>query len=200
MSRSTIAVDIDEVLSPLRNIILAHHNQVYGTDFPVGGPEARYFLSDYTGDPDEVIREKLQRFVESEGAHDIEPLQHAVDVLARLQERFDIIVITSRQDFFQDVTHAWLAAHFPGVFGAVHFTDYGTGTNLKIPKSQVCFANGASYLIDDNNNTATEAAAAGLQVILFGDYPWNQVDSLPAGVTRCVDWPAVLEYFDERAD
>jgi len=197
MSKPVIAVDIDEVLSPLRDVVLAHHNEEYGTNFPVGGPEAHYFLSDYTGDSDEVIKAKLSRFVDSEAFRNIKPLEQAVEVLGKLEQRFEIIVVTARQDFYYDVTQEWLKRHFPGVFKSAHFTDYSVGTELKIPKSQVCRENGASYLVDDSLKNTAEVAAAGLDAILFGDYPWNQADELPDGVTRCKDWPAVLEYFQQ---
>ncbi|HSX15228.1 MAG TPA: hypothetical protein VLF40_00370 [Candidatus Saccharimonadales bacterium] len=198
MSKQTIAVDIDEVLSPLHDVVLTHHNQVYGTDFPVDDTEARYFLSDYTHDSDDVIKAKLMHFVDSEAFKNIKPFDEAIKILTQLSEHFDIIVITARQDFYEAATKAWLQQHFPDVFRSIHFTDYSVGTVLKIPKAQVCKDNGASYIIDDSLKTIRDCAEAGLGAILFGDYPWNQADELPSGVTRCKDWPAVLEFFERR--
>jgi hypothetical protein len=58
---------------------------------------------------------------------------------------------------------------------------------------------GATYIIEDMPGHAFECAEAGIKTVLFGDYPWNKADKLPAGVTRCSDWPAVLEYFRTQA-
>jgi uncharacterized HAD superfamily protein len=34
--------------------------------------------------------------------------------------------------------------------------------------------------------------------VLFGNYPWNQVDKLPDNVVRVNNWQEVLEYFDAK--
>lgn len=52
--------------------------------------------------------------------------------------------------------------------------------------------------IDDQLKHCQAAASLGIKAVLLGDYPWNRTEKLPSGVTRCKDWPAVLEYFNER--
>jgi uncharacterized HAD superfamily protein len=66
------------------------------------------------------------------------------------------------------------------------------------PKSEVCRELGVSYLIDDNLTAVKQTSAFGIEVLLFGDYPWNQIDELPRGVTRVKNWQEVLEYFDNE--
>lgn len=197
MKRETIAVDIDDVLSPMRNLVFMHHNEVYGTDIPIEGPGS-YFFSDYTNDSYDVIEEKLKRFIETDAFKNNQPLEDAVAVIKHLEKTYDIFVVTSRQDFYYDITHSWLTQHFPDVFKAVHFTSWAGSTSLKVPKSQICIENKASYLIDDNLDFALEAAQAGLEVLLFGDYPWNIQEKLPPAITRVKNWQAVKRYFDAK--
>ncbi|MGH7234327.1 MAG: hypothetical protein ACREF7_02680, partial [Candidatus Saccharimonadales bacterium] len=69
---------------------------------------------------------------------------------------------------------------------------------MEAPKSkaEVCQELGAIALIDDSLGHTKECAEVGIEGILFGDYYWNQVDVLPPGVTRCVDWQAVNQHFN----
>lgn len=197
MKKQTIAVDIDEVLSPLHKLVFAHHNDVYGTNYPLDSPEGKYFLSDYTGDPYDVTMDKLNKFIKTEAFQNVKPLRDAISTIQYLKSKYNLIVVTARQDFYYDMTHKWLEQAFPATFSSVHFTDYAGGTLLKIPKSKACIDNGAEYLIDDNLGNAFECAEAGINVLLFGDYPWNKTKELPAGIVRVRDWRAVKEYFDK---
>lgn len=199
MSKQKIAIDIDEVLSPLHDLFFAHHNEVYGTNFPLRDPGGSYFISHYTGDSEEMTEQKIIKFITTEAFKNNKPLEKAVEVLSDLKKDFDLMVITSRQDFYFEITHEWLEQHFPKLFKDIYFTGFNTGTvSLKTPKSKIALENGATYLIEDNLENATESAEAGLKVILFGDYPWNQAERLPVNMTRCKDWQEVLKYFEHE--
>jgi 5'(3')-deoxyribonucleotidase len=191
-SKPVIAVDIDEVLSPLHDLVFAHHNEVYGTNFPLHDTGGSYFIDKYTGEPYEVTMEKLKKFIDTEAFQNLEPLDGAVEAIKKVASKYDIIVITSRQDFYFEITHKWLEQHFPQTFKSVHFTEYGAA-DVKISKSDLCLKLGARYLIDDNLEFTLQAAAAGIKVLLFGDYPWNQANELPGGVIRVKDWNEVLQ-------
>ena len=86
----------------------------------------------------------------------------------------------------------------PGFFSDVLHIGYADVMEKPVKKVDMCKRLGAIALIDDSLSHVTECAEEGIEGVLFGDYPWNQADELPSGVTRCVDWPAVLEYFDAR--
>ncbi len=77
--------------------------------------------------------------------------------------------------------------------------DDGKQDAHKRTKTEILQSIGADFLIDDQLKHCISAADAGIGAVLFGAYPWNRVDTLPRGVTRCSDWSAVLEYFDGRA-
>lgn len=62
-----------------------------------------------------------------------------------------------------------------------------------IRKAQVCQDIGADLLIDDHLSHAELAAKCGVQVFLFGDYPWNKADSLSPNITRVGGWGDVAQ-------
>lgn len=201
MDKPIIAIDIDEVLSPLHRPFLIHHNQVYGTDFVYPDLEGRYYLEQFTSDAPEVTESKIREFVDHPSFETvIVPLPGAIEAIKHLKKSFDLVIVTSRQPFYRKVTERFLKRYFPRQFNDVHFIPHfaGAALNPAAAKLTICEKVGASYLIDDNASTAMHAAEKGIGALLFGDYHWNQTDGLPEGVTRCKDWPAVLEYFDGR--
>ncbi len=199
MSRPIIAVDIDEVLAPFHDLVFAHHNEIYGTNFSSRHASGKYYVDQFTGDSYETTKTKLKKFLNTEAFQNVEPIQGAVATIAALKANYDLVVITARQDFFQGFTQIWLERHFPQTFKNTAFTEYVTGQGIKVPKLKLCQDIGATYIIDDNISTAKECAAVGVRAVLFGDYPWNQASELLTGITRCKDWPAVLEYFNEQS-
>jgi 5'(3')-deoxyribonucleotidase len=199
MDKPIIAIDIDEVLSPLHDLLFAHHNAVYGTNYQPRHSSGKYFISDFTGDNHKVTVSKLRRFVESEAFRNIEPLKGAVEAVRSLTLNFDPVVLTARQDLYEEVTHKWLKQHFPETFSQVHFTGFIVGKGLKKSKGFICREIGAAYLIDDNPDYCNDAADHGVQSLLFGDYPWNRMHTLHKNVIRCKDWDEVLDYFNARS-
>lgn len=54
-------------------------------------------------------------------------------------------------------------------------------------------------LVEDHLDHAAAVAAEGIDVVLFGLYPWNQAEKLPERVTRVPDWPTATELLIARA-
>ena len=62
----------------------------------------------------------------------------------------------------------------------------------------MCAKIGAVALIDDSIDYARQCAEAGLPVFLFGDYPWNRIDSGeppldPARIVRVASWRIAVQ-------
>jgi 5'(3')-deoxyribonucleotidase len=200
MSKPIIAVDIDEVLSPLHAPFLNYHNKEYGTEYAYPDTQGRYYLQEFTGETFEQAERKIHDFVDHESfAELVIPLPGAIEAAKRLKAKgYRLIVVTSRQPFYDQVTKDFIAEHFPDVFEAVHFIPYYLGSALTpgAAKVEICQDLGVQYLIEDNLETAKLAGKAGIEAILFGEYHWNKQAILPANVTRCKDWAAVEKYFD----
>lgn len=91
--------------------------------------------------------------------------------------------------------------HASGIFSGIHFVGMWDSNNvndaLKMTKTEVCRQIGADYLVDDQIKHCVSAAEAGIQTLLFGDYAWNKLDTIPANLTKVKDWQEVKAYFDK---
>lgn len=197
MKKPLIAIDCDEVLMPLHEPLMLHHNDTYGTDYAIPDPAGRYYLDQYTDEPHDVVMDKVRRFVGSPEFGGLEPIKDSVETINHLTNRYTLAVVTARQDFMQEITKETLRRYFGKSFESIHFTPYA-GNGKHASKLEVCQELGANFIIDDTLLTVTSCAKAGLEAILFGEYHWNKSVHLPPGVSRCKDWAAVKEYFDAR--
>lgn len=195
MKKPIIAIDIDEVLFPLHEPFLLHHNQQYGTKFSYPDRQGRYYMQEFTGEDETVMVEKLRRYYASGETRHLQPLPGAAAAVKRLQQNFDLIVLSNQQLFQGEYTRAAIQQEFGDVFRKIYITG-SLPSNHAVTKAMLCKKYVVDTLSDDNAATAINCAAEGINVILFGDYHWNKLDDLPAKVTRCKDWAAVLEYFD----
>jgi 5'(3')-deoxyribonucleotidase len=127
---------------------------------------------------------------------DIAPLKGAQKVLHTLSGSYDIVVMTSRDMSNFPKTNEWITHHFPEIFKDVHLLGNAQDSIEFQHKAKVCKDIGVYCLIDDHLSHVLEANELGMKTLLFGDYPWNQMDKLPKGMKRAKDWGEVLEYFD----
>ncbi len=177
MPKPVVAVDIDEVLAPWMEHYLKHHNLHRPNKLEWQDMTRENFI-----DVDLV-----DHFYEvTQHLHKVEPLPEAKELLERLAEKYELVIVTSRREIFTEVTRNWIAKHFPEIF-----KDILIG-NLETPKSVLCKKAGAKVLIDDNLDFALECVERGIRVLLFGDYPWNKLPELPEGITRVKNWGEVL--------
>jgi uncharacterized HAD superfamily protein len=198
IKKPVIAVDIDDVLAAEAEFIVAYSNKRWGHDLTA---------ADYAEDWEamwNVGREEVERRAAELHQPGIQNsyrlLDGAKEALETLKLRYKLIILTSRREILKDETLKWVNDLFAGVFEEVHFT--GFWDSLKpdrhlLTKAELAKQIGASYLIDDQPKHCFAAAGVGVKAILFGDYIQTRDLKLPNNVTRCKDWPAVLEYFDE---
>ncbi|MBW4061363.1 hypothetical protein HJC99_02215 [Candidatus Saccharibacteria bacterium] len=188
MAKPVIAIDIDEVLAPFNERILAHYNRIDGTSIEAHEYGGLVDFEDLWHIPraEAIVRfEEYHRHGHS-GRH--EPMDESIAAVSELKQHFELVVITSRQLEFQTVTTEWVKRHYPGIFRDVHLANYWDEDRPRSTKAAICQQSHAQVLIDDDLKYVTEAAEAGLRGILFGDYSWNQAGTLPQGVTRVHNW------------
>lgn len=195
----TIAIDIDDVLGNQNENIRLFVNEHYGLnlkpeDYEIEGEYWGYWEKVWGVDEAEGER-RVNAYLNSKHLNKQLLLPGALEVIRRLEKKFELCIVTARHDSFIEATHEWLEAHLPKVFKGVHFVPVWGGSRSST-KAQICVEIGASYLIDDNLEHCTLAADEGIQALLFGDYGWNRRKSLPKGIIRVKDWPAVAEYFN----
>jgi 5'(3')-deoxyribonucleotidase len=194
--RETIAVDVDEVLFPFADEFIKYHNGTHGTELAhhhLYSPA----LATEIGVTELEAAERIYTFHRELNDATVEPLTTAREAIGLLAAKYTLVVITARNPEFQDRTTEWLAQHFPDTFKSVNaIGHYNLQGNGALTKAKVCQRFNAIALIDDSLGHVRECAKQGMQGILFGSYPWNQANSLPPGVTRCLDWESVLRHLD----
>lgn len=197
-AKEVIAVDIDDVLVPHVEDLVSWHNKKYGTHMDLEHYHSRD-PKDWGAETIEEAIKRVHRFFTTPEFLDALPIDNAVEALQNLSKRYDLVVITARDGIIEKVTKEWLDNHFPEIFKEAHFTARFNLEGKSAKKSAVALNAKAKYLIDDTLENVIEAAEAGLEVLLFGSYPWNRLLKLPPHVTRVNNWQEVLEYFDAKA-
>ena len=142
----------------------------------------------------ESAMERVYEFHASPFFEQIEPIPGAAIALDHLKRSFELHVVTSRQADIEHQTRAWVERHFPNTFTAMHFGNHFGKSGAKVSKPDMCRKIGAVALIDDSLDYATQCAADGLPVFLFGEYPWNRSEgALDERITRVASWRIVAQ-------
>jgi len=195
-----IAFDIDDVLAANAEGFAAFSNAQWGTSMT-----AADFSEDWMsmwGVSAEEMQERSRIFHASDTVARYDAYQEALPILTTLSAKHDLRVVTSRQQSIREHTSNWIDRHFPGVFTDIHYSgifDGGSANAHKVTKVDMLRTISAEYLVDDQLKHCIAAAEAGISAVLFGDYPWNQAETLPNGIVRCVNWKEVEEYFNEQS-
>lgn len=193
MSREVIAVDIDEVLFPFVSEFVAYDNDIHGGKYTADSFDSYQFDKVLGTSLIEAVT-RVYDFNAIDHQH-ISPLEDSKNAVLKLSQEYDLAIVTARHPRFEDNTIKWLDEHLDGLFGHVRHIGYAPVMEKPLKKIDICQEIGAIALIDDSVEHVSQCAAAGVEGLLFGSYPWNQAKKLPPGVVRCHDWPAVLEYF-----
>lgn len=195
LKKLTVAVDIDETLSDHAEDFIKFSNSIHGTNLKV---------TDYSEHWSEMFSidargvENLYLKLNDQGMY--RELKHKVDsvnVLNKLKQKYELIIVTSRKTMLREDTLEWLSHRYPGVFSDVHFAgiwDEINDKSIHLTKKEIIQQVGADFLIDDQPKHCEAVANAGVQAILFGDYAWNR-DYMPhKNLIKLHDWAAVGEY------
>lgn len=191
-------MDCDDVLLPTAPAIINAYNNTYGTtldlsDFYSHTPE-KWGVSDIREASDRV-----GKFLLSEEHAKIAPEKEviaAIDTLSRLHE---LHLVTGRNQSLEGLTLDMITRYFPGRFKSVELTNF-YDDNHRRTKGEVCQELNADILIDDHIEHINSVLESGLkEVIVFGDYPWNQAEVLPVGAMRCRDWQEVSKEIERIA-
>jgi uncharacterized HAD superfamily protein len=188
MKKLIITVDYDDVIVPTAELTLRHYNEVYGTKL-----ELKDFYSNDLSAwnvPDEATAiARVESYAMTDEFQHAEPLVDAVEVIRRLSKYHELHIVTGRADFLTRATTSMLAKHFPDIFQSIEFTNFFC--EKARPKAEVCRSLHADVLIEDNLHHAATVAECGIAVLLFGDYPWNESEQLPANIQRVRGWREV---------
>ena len=183
-----IAIDCDDVIVPTASLIINHYNKTYGASMRLKDLYSKDLKVWHTPDDATAVK-RVDEYVLSAEYQQAEPFRDAIRVIHALADHHELHMVTGRSDFLTEATHAMVAKYFPGMFASTQLTNF-FGKRPR-SKAEVCRELGADLLIDDHLYHAETVAACGIEVLLFGDYPWNRADQLPSGIRRVRDWDEV---------
>ncbi len=205
MSKQTIAVDIDDVLSVSSEALVEFSNKRWGMKLT-----AEQVTEDFAqtwGVTREEASPMIEEFLSSGVHRSYQSFQEALPVLRKLKPQFRLIVITSRRRRLKPVTDAWIERHFSGIFDEIIYAGIFDGLNPdnahakhKQTKAELCREHGVDYLIDDQPKHCVATAEQGMHALMFGDYAWNRNLRIEHDkLTAVRSWQEVKEFFDGRS-
>lgn len=195
MSKEVVATDIDEVLFPFVAEFSGWHNQEYGTELSLDDFTSYEFHEVLgTSIPETVHR--VHSFLSVEHGHaTVSPLEKSQEAIAALGERYRLAAVTARHPQFENPTLQYILQYYGDQIVDLTLVGHKETMDVVRTKAEVCSELGAVALIDDSVQHVTGCAEVGIEGLLFGNYPWNQTDELPASVVRYNDWDGVLGHF-----
>ncbi|ETO30819.1 hypothetical protein RFI_06303 [Reticulomyxa filosa] len=151
----------------------------------------------------------------------IEIIPGAFEVLNKLKDKYDFVVVTSRQAKLEKLTRAWVRKHYPGIFKDIRLGNHFSSQGKKLSKAEMCNQIGASVLIDDSIQYTAECAqfmkhvnclicffflgsrsrcafvSIKQKVILFdwnGSYQWNKKEIEHKNIVRLKTWEEIDQF------
>jgi 5'(3')-deoxyribonucleotidase len=116
-ARKLIAVDLDQTLCHTLDSLVEWHNDTYCTNFSVTDFHTLDYWKVWGGTREETYR-KIREFYDSSYFDRIKPVKDfALEALKMLKKRhFQLVIITSRQQFIAEKTKKFIDRHYPGKY------------------------------------------------------------------------------------
>ncbi len=198
--RPIIAIDVDDVLAMQAEAFVKFSNKRWGTNLTV---------DDYAEHWGEVwkidhqnLNKRVKEIYESGEIIKYKPHNNSDEILKKLADNYQLIILTSRWQIADKETRAWLDYHYGDIFEGIYYSGFfdrkdkfDIDKEMKKSKGNLRSYLNFDYLIDDQLKHCVDAAKFGYEAVLFGDYKWNQMHPLPANVTRCKNWQEVAKFF-----
>ena len=187
--KKILGVDFDEVLFQSTKAAVKYHNAAYGTSFTVEDMTS-YNWGEIWGCTSEEAERRFIDFISTQFHAEAEEVLGARDALKRLNEKYEVVIVTGRQEIAREATLGWLTKNLAGLYREIHFVgSFNPDPSKQRLKSDVVKTSGISIFIDDSLRFAEDVARTGVPVLLF-DTPWNQGEALP-GVVRVRSWDEI---------
>jgi len=198
MMKPVLAVDFDDVVNNFNHAFLLYNQFTHGARQQYEDLRTYDYCIDY-GIYEEEAHERIWHFCHRLH-HQVRPIEGVVTALRRLNDFYEIHMVTGRCESIAAVTHGWLKDNAPQVFFETHFTNsFATKhPERRRSKVEVCREIGAVALVDDALHHVGEVAEQ-LQIPVFmPTRPWNK-HTTPVGVTRISDFDEALEHLIKLA-
>lgn len=185
MRKRRMTTDLDGVLGDMVSELLLWHNDAYGTSMK-HDDVVSHDLWEVWGGTEEDMLGKFDKFYKTQYFRDIRPVAGARGALTKLNNAYDIFVVTARPTHVAEETQRWLRKNFGSSFKEVYFTDYFSGWT----KSSICADLSSELMIEDAPAMAIECAID--RKVLLYDRPWNRQCSAK-GIERVQSWDDIAK-------
>ena len=180
------------------SLILDYYNKTYGTNIAL-----KDFYSkdlDIWGVADVATAvARVEAYARTEEYQHTKPFEDSIESIRELGKYHELHLVTGRADFLTAATTNMLTEHFPDLFASLEFTNFFREKARS--KADVCMQLNADYLVEDHLHHAKVVAECGTNVLLFGDYPWNQSDEpLPSNIQRVRNWHEIVDVLTKQGD
>jgi len=181
--KARIAVDLDEVLNEFLPEFLKWYNLLNGTDLSAKDAFDYDWAKFMNISVDSAIK-YVHEYFKTDEFKNLPVADGAIATIQKLAGKYDLYLITARQDILRDLTLYWLDKNFPKVFKQIIFVNhYSLDNSPKREKGEVCEELGCKVIIDDNPYHIQPLIKCGIKVILL-DKPWNISQNFPKSVIR----------------
>jgi 5'-nucleotidase len=178
MTKKRIAIDMDDVMAEAGKKILATYNHFIGTDFKEHHFEGKGYY--------EVLEEKHYHIIRDEifkagFFRNMEVMADAVEVIKKLQERFEIFIVSAATEFPNSLKEKieWLEEHFPFI----------SWKNIVLCGDKSIIS--ADYLIDDHEKNLSTFKG---KTLMFNAIHNQKVE----GYERFKSWREIEAFFEKE--
>lgn len=120
IKRKRIGLDFDDVLIDFNGGLSIFCNENYGTSYSKEHITERDYSIFWGCKPEEALR-RIQEFIHSSHHARVPPIIGAVNAIKHLKEKYDLFVITARDESISSQTFALMDKHFPKSFKDIFF-------------------------------------------------------------------------------
>lgn len=186
-----IGIDLDDVLSESTAAFIKFYNETYGTNLDIKTKE-KYGWWEIVDVPREEYEKRVHKFYTTPYFKNTEPINDASETLKKLKKNNELYIITARGNNIKEITEKWVENNFPNIFSKIYYTNQFEQGLKKTTKATICNNLNIDIFIEDSLEFAEDCAKSNRKVYLL-DYPWNQTDKLPEGITRVYSWREIDE-------
>lgn len=183
-----IGMDLDEVIIDYMESFLRFYYDRTGRQHFKENISSYYDLWTHLESTREEVSELMLQFIEHHG--DNMPLvQYTKESITELNNRHELVIITSRPLSLRDKTESYLAKHLNDIPLQLHFSsDFFKEQGMT--KAEICNSLAIPLFLEDSGEYALNCARNGIRILLF-DRPWNK-EYKHQNMVRVGSWPEAL--------
>ena len=201
MNKPVIAFDCDDVIVSSGEPCIAHYNKLHSTNVQAKDFYSKDYSHVWQADRETATRDLFAYLLTDEHLR-LPPMNGAAETLRKLSERYSLYIVTGRPDETERATHAWINKYLPNIFEEIVFTNFFKLSDSKgslRTKADVCEEFGAQWLVDDHLQHIKNVTEQGITGLLFGDLPWEQLESPLPNIVKIKDWQQLGKYFEDQS-